>query len=233
MRSRIAKATILTLSTILLVFVIVLYWYVMPVEAAAPTKTTAFDTIDAWQSLAAATLATGNSEDISASYNTTVYVEVALTHANAQDGVTVIIETSMLTGDDWVELTRFKGTAETPGLDDLDEGGGTSAGDTTITLTDATTDEFDVIGRRWFIVDTTVADSEVVRTKSIAGNTVTLCQDAKHAHADAEVVTDRVDQFQVRIPFPAAFVRVLVNNTDADASCHWRSHCSKVTAAPG
>jgi len=202
-------------------------------RAAAPTKTTAFDTIDAWQSLAAATLAVGNSEDVSASYSTVVYVEVALTGAAAQDGVTVIVEIAPLPGDDWVELAAFTGTAETPGVDDLNEAGGTSAGDTTITLTDATTDEFDVIGRRWFIVDTTVAESEVVRTKSIAGNVVTLCQDAKYAHADAEVVTDRVDQWPVRLPFPASYVRVLVNNTDADAAVHWRSHCSKVTAAPG
>ena len=200
--------------------------------AAAPTKTTAFDAIDAWQALAAATLAVGNSEDISASYSTIVYVEVALTGAAAQEGVTVSVETSMLTGDDWVELVSFKGTAETPGLDDVNDT--PAAGESTITLTDMVTDEFDVIGRKWFIVDTTVAESEVVRTKSIgASDTVTLCQDLKYTHADGEVVTDRVDQWQIAIPFPAAYVRVIVNNTDADAAVHWRSHCSKVTAAPG
>lgn len=195
---------------------------------AALTMTTSFDTIDAWQSLAVASLAVGNSEDVS-DYAALLYIEVALAHANAQDGVTVIVEVSYATGDDWMQLVEFKGTAETPGIDDVNDT--PLAGETTITLTDMVTDDFDVIGRRWFILDTTVAESEVVRTKSIgASDTVTLCQDLKYTHADAELVTDRVDQWIVKLPFGATFVRTLINNTDADATIHWRSFVSKVSA---
>lgn len=219
--------TLVSLVVVVLAIVCVTPWHT---TQAALTKTTSFDTIDAWQSLAVASLTVGNSEDVSGSYSTILYIEVALAHANAQAGVDVIVEISYATGDDWIQLLTFKGTAETPGIDDLDEVGGTSAGDTTITLTDATTDEFDVIGRRWFILDTTVGESEVVRTKSLSTNTVTLAQDAKYAHADAELVTDRVDQWAISIPFGAAFIRILINNSDADATVHWRSFCSKVTA---
>ncbi len=199
-----------------------------PVQAVL-TKTTAFDTIDAWQALAAATLAVGNSEDISGSFATVVYIEVALTGAAAQAGVDVIIETSMLTGDDWTELTTFKGMAATPNLDDLDEGGGASAGDPTINVT-SSTGNYDDNGFLFFVIDTTVAESEVMRVKSEAGNAITLCQDLKYNHVDQEVTTDEVDQWQVSIPFSAAYVRVIINNSDADAGVHWRSHCSKVTA---
>ena len=197
---------------------------------AALTKTTAFDTIDAWQSLAVASMAVGNAEDISASYETIVYIEVALTNANAQAGVNVEIEISYA-DDDWRNFWGpVVGTAETPGADDLDEGGGAAPADPTITLTDATTDDFDVIGRRWFIIHGTVANSESVRTASIAGNVVTLTQDLMRAHVDAQIVWDRVDEWSVRIPMAASYVRVIINNTDADATIHWRSYCSKVTA---
>jgi hypothetical protein len=196
---------------------------------AALTKTTALDGIDAWQSLAVATVAVGNSEDISLSYSTVVYVEVAYTHANAQAGVELVIEASPLTGDDWTVVWTGTTTGATPNLDDLNEGGGASAGDTTITLTD-TTGNYDNNFSLFFVVDTTVAESEVLRVKSEAANVVTLCQDLKYNHVDAEVTTDEVYQKAVSIPFPASYVRVLVNNSDADATIHWRSHCSKVTA---
>ena len=196
---------------------------------AAPTMTTSYDAIDAWQALAVATLAVGNSEDISGSYSTILYIETAYTGAAAQAGIEVFVEISYATGDDWMQLSTFKGQAVTPGLTDLDEGGGAAAGEATITLTDATTGDFDVPGQRWFIVDTTVADSEVLRTKINATHTVTLCQDTKYAHVDTEVATDAVDQWAIAIPFGAAFVRVLINNSDADATMHWRSFCSKVT----
>lgn len=196
---------------------------------ATLTKTTALDGIDAWQSLAVATVAVGNSKNISLSFSTVVYIEVAYTHANAQAGVTGVIETSPLTGDDWTVLTPWSTTGGTPNLDDLDEGGGASAGDTTINVTDST-GNYDDNFSLFFVVDTTVAESEVLRVKSEAGNAITLCQDLKYNHVDTEVTTDIVYQKSFSIPFPAAFVRVLVNNSDADATIHWRSHCSLVTA---
>lgn len=196
---------------------------------AAPVKTTALDGIDAWQSLAAATVAVGNSEDISLSYSTVVYIEVAYTHANPQEGVSGVIEISSMTADDWTVYREWSMTGATPNLDDLDEGGGASIGDATINVTDSTGNYDDNLSL-FFVVDTTVAESEVLRVKSEAGNAITLCENLKYAHVDQEVTTDEVYQKSFSIPFAASYVRVLVNNTDADATIHWRSHCSKVTA---
>lgn len=224
---KIMRWTLVSLTVVILAIVCIIPGHD---AQAALTKTTAFDTIDAWQSLAVATMAVGNAEDISGSYATIVYIEVALTNANAQAGCDVEVEISYA-DDDWRTFWGpFTGTAETPGADDLDEGGGASAGDPTITLTDATTDDFDIIGRRWFIIHGTVANSESVRTQSVAGNVVTLTQDLMRTHVDAQVVWDRVDEWVCIVPFPASYVRVIVNNTDADATVHWRSYCSKVSS---
>ena len=222
---RILGITIGTLCLFCLLFV-----GVTPQDSlAALTKSTAWDTIDAWQPLAVATMAVGNSEDISGSYDTIVYIEMAYTGAAAQAGVDIIVEISSGTADDWTQLTTFKSPGGvTPNLDDLDEGSNTLAGDTTIDLTSET--GYTTVGQLWFIVDTTVAESEILRVKSISGQTITLAQDAKYAHSDAEVTTNSAYQWAVHIPFAAAYVRTLINNTDADATLHWRSHCSKVTS---
>lgn len=198
------------------------------VAEAALTKTTSIDEIDAWQAVVAGTLVVGTADSISDSYATVLYIEVALSDADAQAGCTVIVEVSY--GDDnWMKLTEFTGTAETPALTDLDEAGGAAAGETTVTLTDATTGDYDVPSRKWFILDGTVGNSESVRTVVNSTHTVTLCQDLLRNHADAQVTTDRVDEWVVGIPFGASYVRTLINNTDADAGVHFSTRISKVT----
>lgn len=222
---KIMQWTLISLTCVVLGIVCITPWQV---SQAALTKTTAFDTIDAWQALAAATLAVGNAEDVSGSYETIVYIEVALTDTDAQAGCDVIVEISYA-ADDWITLVEFQGTAETPATTTLNDAAA-NAGDTSITLTDATTGDFDVPSRKWFIVDGTVANSESVKTQVNATHTVTLCQDLLRSHANSLNVWDRVDDWPVNIPFGAAYVRVLINNTDADAGIHWRSFVSKVSA---
>ncbi len=193
----------------------------------AITKTTSIDTVDAWQALGAATLAVGNNHDISGSYQTKVYLEIAYTDAQAQAGVDVLVEISYA-NDDWVLLTRFTTTGDTPATTTINDATA-AAGDTTITLTDATTGDFDVPARKWFIVDGTVANSESVKTVVNAVHTVTLAQDLIRSHADSLNVWDFVFEKVISIPMAAAQVRVLINNTDADADIHWTTRVSKVT----
>jgi len=193
----------------------------------ALTKTTSIDEIDAWQKVDAGTLVVGNADAVSDSYDTLLYIEVALTDADAQAGCTVIVEVSYA-DDDWVELVPFNGTAETPAATTINDGTVT-AGDTTITLTDATTGDFDVPGRKWFILDGTVGNSESVKTVVNATHTVTLCQDLLRNHADSLNVYDRVDEWTVSIPLGASYVRTLIHNSDADADVHFTTRISKVT----
>ena len=211
----------------LVIVIGIILWTATAIYAAL-TMTTSIDEIDAWQAVTAGTMAEGTADAISDSYSTLLYIEVAMIEAVAQDGVTVIVEVSY--GDDnWMKLTEFKGTAETPATTQTAENP-TSAGDSTVTLDDSSTGDFDVVGRKWFIKDGTIGNSESVRTKSDDTNVVTLCQDTLREHAVDSDAYDRVDEWVVRIPFGAAYVRTLVNNTDADSDVAFTTRISKVTS---
>lgn len=195
---------------------------------AALTMTTSIDEIDAWASITAGTMREGTADSISDSYSSVLYIEVAMIEAVAHDGVEVIVEVSY-GDDDWTKLSEFKGTAETCATTQTAEDP-MSAGDTTATLDDSATGDFDVVGRKWFIKDATIGNSESVRTLSDNANVVTLCQDTMREHAVDSNCYDRVDEWVVHIPFGAAYVRVLVNNVDADCDVASTTRISKVTA---
>ena len=203
---------------------------VMPAHKtmAALTMTTAIDEIDAWAAVTAGTMREGTADSISDSYKTILYIEVALIEAVAQDGVTVIVEVSYA-DDNWMEFISFTGTGETPATTQTAEDP-TVAGDTTVTLDDSATGDFDVVGRKWFIKDGTIGNSESVRTLSDNANVVTLCQDTMREHAVDSDCYDRVDEWVVNIPLGCAYVRVLVNNTDGDSDVASTTRISKVTA---
>lgn len=227
---KIMKWALVPLVVVVMGIICITAW--QPAQAAL-TMTTAIDTIDAWQAVVAGTLVDGTPDSISDSYSTILYIELVPIEDNvATDGAEVIVEISYA-DDLYIELVKLKATAETPLADDLDEGGGVTAGDTTITLTDESVGDLDVIGRRIFIYDTgAIANSEVVRVKSVnAGtNTLTLAQDVLNNHDDAETVHDRVDQWAIKIPFGAAYVRTIINNVDADHDYAFTTRISKVTA---
>ena len=195
----------------------------------ALTKTTAIVEIDAWAAIVAATAREGAVHDVSASYSSVLYIEVALGEAVAHAGYGVYVEVSYA-DDNWMLLTGpLSGTIETAATTTVNDAAA-DAGDSTITLTDATTGDFDVVGRKWFILDGTVANSESVRTKSQAANVVTLFQDLLRSHANGVNVYDRVDEWCVEIPFAVSQVRVLIDNTDADCDIYSTTRISKVTA---
>jgi len=193
----------------------------------ALTKTTAIDQIDAWQPVVAGTLVEGAAKDISDAFEALLYIEVALVEAVAHSGAEIIVEVSY--GDDnWMLLTTFLGTAETPATTTLNDAAA-NAGDSSLTLTDATTGDFDVPGRKWFILDGTYANSESVKTNINAVHTVTLCQDLLRSHANGLSVYDRVDEWCVALPNAASYVRALINNTDADCDVAFTTRISKIT----
>ncbi len=197
------------------------------VALAALTKTTAVDVIDDWQLVAAATLDVGNAKSISSAYDAILYVEIVYAHDNAQDGVGVIVEGSY--GDDnWTLLADFTTEGINPsGSDTLN--GEEAAGQTIVTLDARVT--FDTPGQKWFIVDGTVANSESVRTKATSGGAqdLELCHDLLRTHADVSVVWDVVVERVIPIPAAFAYVRVIINNTDANAPIYYTTRLSQVT----
>ncbi len=189
---------------------------------AALTKTTSIGDID-WIVVLAGDYSVDSPIDISGSYDTILYLEIAYTDNDSQDGVDVQIGVSY--GDDnWVLLTEFT----TPSGDGngaiLD--GAVNAGGTTVTLDGAT--NFVTPGQKFFIDDDD--ESESVRIKSEADDTITLCHDLKDNHAHTTPAWAEV--YEIVIPIPAAFayVRVLIFNVDANADIHYLTWSSKVTA---
>ena len=181
----------------------------------ALTKTTELDLIQAWTNVPAATLAISAAEDIHLDYDVLLYIEVALIEAAAYDAYEIIIEISHA-NDYWQEFRRFSGTAETPATTKIADNP-LAAAASVVNLDDSATGDFNVPGRKWFIKDGTMANSESVKTASDdAANEVTLCQDVLREHAVDSDCYDRVDEFPpIAIPFAASYVRVLVNNVDA------------------
>ena len=195
------------------------------VAFAALTKTTSVDEIDAWQTVSAGTLQEGNAGNISNSYATILYLEIAYIAIATQDGVDVKIEVSY-GDDDWTLLTEFTTPSLSVGGTDTTNGE-VFFDDTTILLDSAVA--FDTPGQKFLIVDPTPGNSEAVRVKIEAAKTVTMCAPLLRGHVDASVVWDTVHDYTFQIPAAFAFVRVLINNTDANADIMFTTRISKVT----
>lgn len=210
---KIMQFTLLSLAFVVLVIVAT-----MPAHKtmAALAMSTTLDEVDAWQAVTAGTMVVGSEEDIHLNYRTIVCIEWALIEAVAHDGSGGISIEISYGDDNWIEFWGPVGfTAETAATTQTAEDP-TVAGDTTVTLDNSSTGDFDVVGRKWFIKDGTIGNSESVRTKSDDTNVVTLCQDTLREHAVDSDVYDRVDEWVVAIPGGVAYFRILANNGDAD-----------------
>lgn len=210
---KIMRWTLVSLTCVVLMIICI-----MPAHKtmAAPTMSTTLDEVDAWQAVTAGTMVVGSEEDIHLNYRTIVCIEWAPIEAVAHDGSGGISIEISYADDNWIHfLGPVAFTAETVATTQTAEDP-TSAGDTTVTLDDSSTGDFDVVGRKWFIKDGTIGNSESVRTKSDDTNVVTLCQDTMREHAVNSDVYDRVDEWVVSIPGGVAYFRILVNNGDAD-----------------
>ena len=194
------------------------------VALAVLTKTTSMIGNVDWNSVPANTMAKMAAWNISDSYDTILYLEIAYTDEAPQDGVEVIIEVSY-GDDDWTLLDTF---VTPPGLgwdDFLD--GAVVAGETTVTFDGGT--EFDVPGQKFFF-ESGDDEEETVRVKSFAGSTATLCHDLQFNHANATNVWGEVYEYVIHIPAPCAYVKVSIENPDADGDIYFTTRLSKVTS---
>lgn len=195
------------------------------VAFAALTKTTTIIELDAWIRVEAGGLDVGNAGDIHLSYNTILYLEIAYADADAQDGVEVSIEVSY-GDDDWVLLTRPFNTPTLGTREPVTLVEAVIAGDISFDVSDSS--EL-VPGIKWFIEDASEQLSESVRSKSEAANTVTLCHDILRNHNNGSSVWDTSYEYTFTIPAAFAYVRVLINNVDANADIFFTTRLSKVT----
>ena len=201
------------------------------VVQSGPTKTSAFTVADAWKSVAVVTIDTGAAIDLSTAYGGILNIQVGLNATAAHSGGDIgDVEWSVDGNPPWnfisdITLTPAD-TAATTTINDA----AVTAGDRTITLTDATTGDFDVKGRFWFLLDGTIENSEVVETKTNASHTVTLVDPIVRSHANGLSVYDRGYRITVMIDERFPFVRAKFYNTDADCTIAKQVSYSKISA---
>lgn len=191
------------------------------VQMTSPVKTTTISVVDDWKLVtAAATIVPGNVADLTGAYGTSyLYVDAAYGETSANTtGIQIIVQTSTTGTAPWTEYTSVRGTAETAATTTLN--GAVTADDGTITLTDATTADFKIKGRTWFILDGTVADSEAVTTMGNSTHVVTIGDGAQRSHNTGLSVFDRVDSWEIPIPEAFPYARVLPNADDDDTNMY-------------
>lgn len=188
-----------------------------------------------WTLVAESLLVSGTAMDVSDGYAKTLLIEWGYVEADDSAGAQMDVEISE-DGGNWILLTSFMTTVDaTIGADDVNDA--TSlAGDAFLVLTEAVTDEFDVVNRQWIVYDNVdITTSEIVRTKSkgttvdVDFDTITLCAVTEHAHADTTTVYDRAGTIPVHIPGTVAWVRVNCYNSDATCKIIYAARPIKIT----
>lgn len=196
---------------------------------AALTKSVA--TVDEWAAVAQNTVREGATTDISANYSSALHIDLAVTSATAHDGTKIEIQVSSnTTGDeDWTTLTSLIsgiGTANSEAL-----GGAESAGATLLEV--ASTTGYVADETRWiFILDNTVADSEMALLVSAVTNTSVTVQDGiTNAHDASDTLFNIAANFVIAIPIDYNRVRVIYDNTvdSGGSQVHTKCRISRVT----
>jgi hypothetical protein len=200
-------------------------------EAVLTTTPTA---VDEWAEVGQNSVREGATTTISDSYQTILYIDVAITSAPAHTGTKIWVQVSANTSgdEDWYTFVEFIGPAGTVDLENL--GGAEAAGQTQLEVAD-TTGLYDEDETRWiFIEDTgTVADSEMcVLVEHDTNVSVTVLDGLTNAKDAADVLTDIARNYVINVPFGYVRVRVIYDNTyDADgATVHTKCRISEVTA---
>lgn len=186
--------------------------------------TKAVASLDAWQAVAQNVVVKGATADVSANYQTTLYIDCALTSETAQaNGTEIRVQVSTAASGDnsWIDLTSFGGPTGTANSE-ASTANPLTAASTTITCASTTgytlptgTDN----GLR-FILDATIANSEIVFQNGLITNTnITIVDGTTTQHANTAVLYNIVAEYVVNIPDTANRVRVIYNNTkDASGS---------------
>jgi hypothetical protein len=250
MKSRAGKIAILSLSTIILAVILVM-WLVVPIYAAAPTKTETTQALE-WVELAAAEGATGMKEtgsiDVSASYDTTLHIDCCLSSTTAHEGTEIVVQIASEAGvdDAWTTLTKFVGPTGTASKADF--ANQEAAAQTVLGVTNPDTANLNHQGKFIFLEDTaTVAQCEIayqIDDSADAGDTITVLDGITHQkETTSDVYTidgsheSAVGMYAVKIPLSASQARVIFNNwydDDGTASTvHVRVRVTMTTALPG
>ena len=251
--SRAGKIAVGTIfATIALAYIIWGWLLVFPVHAAAPTKTETTEALG-WTLLTDTGDTSGIKEtgsiDVSASYATTLHIDVCGASAAAHEGTEVIVQIASEAAEDgsWSTLTRYIALGGITIIKADITGANTG---TSVPTTNPETAGLDHDGKEIIIYDVaTIANSQImyqVDNSGDAGDTVTTLDAPDHA-TDSDCDMLGVDTFggtytavsavAVNVPLSASQARVIINNfydndgTAADVIA--RVRVTVMTAAPG
>ena len=192
---------------------------------AAATKSTQIRTD--WEAIAPAGSTLSLDIDVSTDLVSGVTATVVHTDANANAlGVLVTIDGRMGPNDeDWSELYTLRlgvGTAATIDVDDTTSG---------FTVPVSATANFETLWDRYFLKDSTLINSEIIRNNGFSSDVQINTLDAlENVHANtADVYTLVADKY-FPIPPELSTVRVLFLNDDADSNVAVRVAVTRQTA---
>lgn len=180
---------------------------------AALTKGVA--AVDAWTAIVQNDLVEGATTDISANYQTTLYIDAALTSVTATtNGLKIIVQiSSAASGDNsWHELTSFGMVAGLTAATENLTNNPAAAGTTVFTVADTT--GFVTEGDLIYIKDSTEANSELFIIDTFSTNvSVTALDGSTTSHVQNTPMWNKAASITVSIPDTANRVRVIYDNT--------------------
>lgn len=132
--------------------------------------------------------------------------------------------------EDWEDVLELKGTAGTADKVNVDV---ESAAGATQLKVDSTggASEFETLGDRYFVLNNTIANSEIVKNNGFANDDYITCLDGltntQQTSADVFNIVDQIGP----ITYPPQFrrARVIVRNDDADCDIVTKTDIAKVT----
>lgn len=161
---------------------------------ATPVKTQG-TTLLAWQDIASAAISIGTALDVSTKFAGTVFARLGRATGSAftSGWPNVRIEASALSSgnNEWIPLVVFQPAVGTS-IAATTLNGAILAAATSCVVTSATNIS---VGDILFIGDSSAANYELVRVKSVSGTTVNFEEACTNAHSNGAVVTDQAEMW--------------------------------------
>lgn len=181
--------------------------------AVVPSKTVG-QTALAWQDLASAAQAISSVIDLSTIWAMGVMAMVGrgtgTAFTSGWPNVRIEVSGKSSGNDAWVPLLALTPAVGGSSIVNTTLNGAVSAGATTVTLTSATNV---AAGDLLFLGDSSTANYELVRVKSVSGSVATLEEACTYAHANAALVTDQAESYAVTLDVsPWTRARIVLDN---------------------
>lgn len=173
----------------------------------------------AWQDVATANVVVGSASDVSTKFAATIFVFLGRESGSAftSGWPNVRIEGSAKSSgtDAWVPLVTFQ-MAIGSSIANTTANGAISAAASTFVVSSASNI---AAGDLLFLKDSSTANYEIVRVKSVSGTTITPEENVTNAHASGQQITDQAETYVAQIDLTAVGrIRAVCDNAGSGQS---------------